>query len=435
MSLSKKFTIIFISSIILIAAINVIAFLFFYWVYLNIYLSDNKINKKDEITIDYINDIIEKQAIDEIDNIFTDTEIEFFELLEDNDWVIPLNKDENIDIVINYLIKSWVTPKYIEEIIPTDNFSKVLESLKNYDSAEYKFVNNLTDSIIITNLIALLIIIIIISILSTRIMYPIKKVTRKIKNIKNLTKIEEINYKNKKDEVWLLINAINWLNKRLKLQEHIKNRLLADISHELKTPISSIQCYLEWISDWIIKLDNKNLNSIKEEMNRLIKLVNKIMEFEEFESKNLKLEKSKENIFTIIRNIVETNKKKIKENKQMIKIVWDENLEIELDKNLFMQLVHNIIWNFLKYAWKRTLLTINITKKYISFNDNWKWTKSSNIPYLTEKFFQWWEKTWDITNRGLWIWLSLVQKIAESHNWNIDIKTDLWKWFTIKLYI
>jgi two-component system, OmpR family, sensor histidine kinase BaeS len=54
-----------------------------------------------------------------------------------------------------------------------------------------------------------------------------------------------LKYHNKKDEIGLLITAINKLNKKLNMQDEIRSRLLADISHELKTPITSIQCYLE----------------------------------------------------------------------------------------------------------------------------------------------------------------------------------------------
>jgi hypothetical protein len=56
----------------------------FYSSYLESYFVE-KVKSRDKITIEYINNVIEKQTIDDIDSIFTDTEIEFFELLEDND--------------------------------------------------------------------------------------------------------------------------------------------------------------------------------------------------------------------------------------------------------------------------------------------------------------------------------------------------------------
>ena len=105
------------------------------------------------------------------------------------------------------------------------------------------------------------------------------------------------------------------------MQEKIRNRLLADISHELKTPITSIQCYLEGISDGVIKLNEQSLNSIIAEMKRLISLVNKIMEYEKFENKKLDIITQEINIFELSKEIVETHKKRLKTNKQRVKIV------------------------------------------------------------------------------------------------------------------
>ena len=432
MSIARKFIIVLASSIFFLSLTNIIAFYIFYSSYLKIYLAE-KIKSRDEITIDYINAVIKKQTMDDIDSIFTDTDIEFFELLEDNNGKISLKEDENVDIVVNYLIKSWVAPKYIEEIIPSDNFWKVLDSLKDEKSPEYKFINRLRTSIIITNILAIILIIIVILIFTQKTILPIKEITRKIRKLKPWKEFSEIKY-DEKDEVWLLITAINWLNKRLSLQESIRNRLLADISHELKTPITSIQCYLEGISDGTIKLNEKNLVSIKEEMKRLISLVNKIMEYEKFENEKLKLDIKNINISYIIKETVETHKKRLKENKQRIRIFWNEDLEIKLDKNLFKQVIHNLIWNFLKYAWKNSILKINITKNYIDFSDNWAWIKANEVQFLTEKFYQWSiEKSWDVKARGIWIWLSLVQKIIESHWWKSELKSELGKWFSFKI--
>lgn len=441
MSLARKFIIAILSSIFFIATVNVLAFYIFYTTFLQTYLIE-KNNSRDEITIEYINEVIKKQTIDEIDSIFSDTEIEFFELLEDNDWEIPLDEQQNIDTVINYLVENWIAPKYIEEIIPTDNFWKVLEALKDENSPESKFISKLTIAIIITNIIAIWVIIWLLIIFIRHTIHPVKQVTKRIKDLdeeKNLVDyktIQDIYYYNKKDEIWLLIRAINNLNKKISLQDDIRTRLLADISHELKTPITSIQCYLEWISDWIIKLDQKNLNSITDEMSRLISLVNKIMEYEKLERKEIDLELTEFNIKNLIISLVETHKKRLKENKQRIKVSWAEELLLKADKDLFIQLVHNLIWNFLKYAWNNTILRINITKNYIEFTDDWVWVKSTEIPFLTEKFYQSnTAKTWNIESRWIWVWLSIISKIIKSHSWKYEIKTEEWKWFSFKLYI
>ena len=433
MSLARKFLIIILSSIFFITLVNIAAFYIFYSSYLKIYLAE-KFEKKDEITIDYINELIEKQTVDDIDSIFSDAEIEFFELLEINKWTIPLKSWKNLDIIVNYLVKSWVATKYIEKILPTDNFWKILENIKDKSTAEYRFIHRLTISVLVTNLIAILILILIIWIFIKNTIMPIKQVTEKIRKLKPWKENQIIEYK-RKDEIWLLITAITWLNKKLKVQKTIRSKLLADISHELKTPITSIQCYLEWIHDWVIKLDQKNLWAITDEMSRLISLVNRIMTYEKFENQKLEPEFKKYIMSDIIKQVVETHKKNLKEHKQRIKITWDENLKIKFDKNLLKQVIHNLIWNFLKYSWKNTLLTINITKNYIDFNDNWKWIKSSKIPYITEKFYQGeTEKSWDAKKRWIWVGLSLVDKIIETHNWRTEIKSDIWQWFSYKIY-
>lgn len=432
MSLWKKFILILALSIVTFTITTLWALYFFYTSYFKIYLVE-KIKTKDEITLDYINEIIEKQTLDDIDNIFSDVEIEFFELLEDNEWKIPLANEKNRDIVINYLVKSWVTPKYIEEILPTNNFEKIISSIKEQWSPESNFINRLILSILITDGIVLFVLFLILFVISRKIILPIRQATRELRTL-DVRKPNTVIHYGKKDEIWTLIEAINKLSERINVQETIRNRLLADISHELKTPITSIQTYLEWINDGIIKLDSKVLKSITEEMKRLIDLVNQIMDFEKFENISLELNLWKENISNIVKEINETHKNKLKQNHQRVKVAWDDNLEILVDKNLFKQVVHNIIGNFLKYAGRETLLTVNITKNYIDFTDNGKWVKAQEIPFLTEKFYQSSnEKTGDIKERWIGVWLSVVLKIIEAHGWKYQIKSDIGKWFSFKV--
>jgi capsular polysaccharide biosynthesis protein len=81
MSLSRKFVIVLIISVCSIAIVNIVAFYVFYNSYIKLYLSD-KIDSRQSVTIEYINNIIEQQTLEDIDDIFSDVELEFFELLD-----------------------------------------------------------------------------------------------------------------------------------------------------------------------------------------------------------------------------------------------------------------------------------------------------------------------------------------------------------------
>lgn len=431
MKISKKIILIIFFSIVFITITN------FLWLYIsyNIYIK-NYINLKNEqknsITIDYINKIIEEDNLNDIEDIFNDIEIELFEIIDKNNWIIPLNDEKNIDIVIKYLSKSWVNPKYIEEIIPKNYFEEIIKNIKNTTSPEYDFIQKIIKSIIIINIISISILIIIWFIFTIKTIRPIKEITLKLDSIDNLWNFKELSYKNK-DEIWLLVWAINKLNNKIKIQNKIRDNLLADISHELKTPITSLQCYMEWIKDNIIKLDERNLNNIIQEMNRLIKLVNIIMEFEKFNSEKIELKLEKENVKYITENIIKQFKQRLKTTNQKIITSWIKK-EILTHKDSYIQIAQNIIWNFIKYAWENTILKIDFQNNYIIFSDNWVWIDEKYLPFIKEKFFQIKkEKTWNIDKRWIWVGFSIIEKLILAMNWKMEIKSKLWEWLEIKI--
>lgn len=434
MSLSRKFVFVLIGSVCSIALLNIVAFYFFYTSYIQIYLWE-KIESRQDITIEYINTLIERQTEDELDDIFSDAELEFFELLDLNEGSIPLKEEKNVSIVVDFLVRSGVNAKYIEEVIPENTLQKALWLLQDKKSPESLFVSRLMYSMVGINILILWIFWALWYYFSKWTILPIRRATSQIKSLKFGKDGNIIEYK-KKDEIWLLVESINGLNSRLSIQETIRNRLLADISHELKTPITSIQCYLEGISDGVIKLSDKTLGSISAEMNRLIELVNLIMDYEKFENTDLRPVLQSHNVYSFIWAIVETQKPILDEKKQTIELIGSKNIEILFDKDLFTQLVYNLISNFHKYAGESTRLQISIYSERISFWDNGAGVKKIKIPYLFEKFYQGdKEKTWNASKRGIWVWLSIVKRIIEAHSWGYEIDSDHKKWFRFDIKI
>ncbi len=434
MTLSRKFISALLFSIFLIAIVNILAFYFLYTYNLEVYLTE-KSKSKSEITEKYITELLEKQAQDEVEDVFSgiksDVSLEFFELLEKNNKKIPLDKKENKDIVTKFLIKSWISQKYIQETIPDDNLQNILASLENENSLENKFLKNLIRNILIINGFLLLFLTLAIGYFTRKTITPINKITDKIKNLKFWETLKKIEYE-KNDEIGLLVKSINGLNSKLSVQEKIKTRLLADISHELKTPITSISCYLEGIQDGVIKLDNETLGNITEDMKRLIRLVNMIMKYEQFDNKTLKIEKHNKDLEILTQKVISQYENSLLQNNQSIRIIWTVTKKV--DKNLFKQIVHNIIWNFMKYAGKNSNLEIIFTEEYAIFKDDWMGVDRKEVPMLKEKFYQSKiEKTWKLEDRWIWVGLSIISKIVERHSWDFEIISDSGKGFILKI--
>ena len=134
--------------------------------------------------------------------------------------------------------------------------------------AAKELLNNFKNSIIIAIVMSLSIGIIIALILSTNITNPIKQIsdaTLKIKDGEYDINLEE----SKIIELQNLQNNIIYLSRNLKNQKYVRKQYAQDISHELRTPITNLQLYIEAIKDGVIDVDDQTLSSLLEEIHRL----------------------------------------------------------------------------------------------------------------------------------------------------------------------
>lgn len=79
------------------------------------------------------------------------------------------------------------------------------------------------------------------------------------------------------------MTTINSLNKNLSRQQKIRSDFLSDLSHEIKTPITAIKCYLEGMDDGVIEPNEKNFTLLHKEIDRLIDITGSVMDYEKLE--------------------------------------------------------------------------------------------------------------------------------------------------------
>lgn len=148
-----------------------------------------------------------------------------------------------------------------------------------------------------------------------------------------------------------LISTINNLHKSLSIQEKIRTEFLSDLSHEIRTPITAVQCYIEALEDGMMKLDKDTLPLLQSELSRLTSITGKIMDFESlthdiFDS--VKVERF--SLRKITEEIAQEYLPQFQKKDQSLSLELPTDTMTSMDKNMYIQILHNIFSNCIKYA-------------------------------------------------------------------------------------
>lgn len=234
--------------------------------------------------------------------------------------------------------------------------------------------------------------------------------------------------------------------RELKKLDEKKSEFLNIASHELRTPITSINWYLSMIIDWDMWEINDEvshyLKKVLSTSKRLLDLVNDMLDIAKLESWKAHYERKEFLINELIESIIEETSPlmKVKFHKAKIDISETNWLEIINDKNKIRQCIINLVSNavkFTKESWEIKISTKILDKKIkIIISDNWIWIKKEDQKIIFEKFWQIKNSlTRDIS--WTWLWLPIVRWIINDLWWNIEVESEEWKWscFTITLPI
>lgn len=272
----------------------------------------------------------------------------------------------------------------------------------------------------------------------TRIIFsPIVSLSQRLKKLTVERDYSKILYR-RKDEFSPLIQAVNTLSENLADQEKIRSDFVSDFSHEIKTPITALKVFLEGVEDGVVALDDKGLGVVHSELDRLLVITDSIMQYEKIEAyKERNAAKEEFDLTEILALLREEYLPILARNSQIIS--FDEApFPVFLERELMMQLVHNIYSNFTKYAGPNTLLSIQhyvrARKLTLLFEDDGRGVAKEHVKYLREKFYQADSgRSGAQSDRGIGIGVSLIEKIAKIHGGHMAITSDTGKGFRLKV--
>ena len=289
---------------------------------------------------------------------------------------------------------------------------------------QYEDLGIISLNILIFYILFVLIMIFLSLIFSQSLVAPIKKLSKLTILERERVNENEIIYPQREDEIGTLSKEIQNMSLGLKSQIEQLEKFSADVSHELKNPLTSLQSAIDLIDSNNIDEDKKNLliNNIKNDLKRMNQLITDISNFTRLKAE-IELEKNEyiklNNFFDEIPEIFTNNNKEVK----LIFIKHSENFEILANKNKLIQVFINLIENSISLSPDSSKILIQldtVDEKFISlrFYDQGKGVDLKDSEKIFERFYS--DRQENIKNHtGLG--LSIAREIIEHMHGSISL--------------
>lgn len=229
------------------------------------------------------------------------------------------------------------------------------------------------------------------------------------------------------DEMGYLSASLNYMSSQLRDMEDYQKKFVANVSHDFRSPLTSIKGYVEAMADGTIppEMQKKYLGIILFETERLTDLTQDLLTLNEFDSKNLLLNKENFDIHEMIKNVAASFEGTCTQKKISIELLFaSKQMEVFADKRKIQQVLYNLLDNAIKFSDPESTVTIETTERgekvSISVKDYGIGIPRSALGKIWERFY----KT-DLSRgkdkKGTGLGLAIVKEAIQAHGENISV--------------
>lgn len=306
-----------------------------------------------------------------------------------------------------------------------------------YSDNDIMFLNTLNKIFVVVGVVSLCLALIFGILMSEGLSRPISKVINAAEMISHGHYDNRIIEKSNISELSKLIGTVNNLAKVLENQEVLRKRLTADVAHELRTPLATLQSHMEAMIDGVWEPTVDRIKSCHEETIRINRLVGDMDKLSQYESENLILNKTEFDISEVINNIL-LNFETEYRNKN-IGIIYDkQELSLYADKDKISQIIVNLFSNALKYTPEGGKVVIEAVADrgnvILSIKDSGIGISEEDLPHIFERFYRA-DKSRNRMTGGAGIGLSIVKSIVDAHDGVISVNSEISKGTEFKVYL
>lgn len=311
------------------------------------------------------------------------------------------------NIVVNYEIKGYVLV-FLPESTITDNTIQITN---------------------VINIVLLVFIVLLAFLLLSIYVFTIVPLHKLIKAAREYSagQYEEPVKLNTHDEFHDLASAINYMASEITSLDDYQKKFVANISHDFRSPLTSIKGYAEAIQDGTIPYEqqNKYLEIILFETERLNKLTNNLLTLNSFERNGAFLNIVSFDINQVIKKTVQTfegtgTKKKI----TMNLVFSSKELYVDADIDKIQQVLYNLVDNAIKFSHTNSNIKISTSEKggkaFIAVKDYGIGIPKDSIQKIWERFYKI-DSSRGKDKKGTGLGLSITKEIITSHNENINV--------------
>ena len=276
-------------------------------------------------------------------------------------------------------------------------------------------------------------------ILAKRLSSPIIKINN------NAKKLARANYDAEFDiegpiEIKELANTLNIATKELGRLDTMQKELIANISHDLRTPLTMISGYAEVMRDIPDEITAENLQVIIDESARLTSLVNDLLNVSKLQAGTQTMNIQRMNLTRVVRQTVERYARFKEHNDFTINFDYTRDVYINADEIRLLQVVYNLINNAINYTGQDKTVTVTQTIEdgivRISVIDSGEGIKEEDLPLIWDRYYKV-DKVHKRAVIGTGLGLSIVKNVLLLHGSRFGVSSEVNKgsifWFEFKM--
>ena len=241
-------------------------------------------------------------------------------------------------------------------------------------------------------------------------------------------------------EIAELSDTLNYATEELAKTEKFQRELLANISHDLRTPLTMIIAYAEIMRDLPGENTPENVQIVIDESKRLTALVNDMLDVSKLQAGVLALDQKEYDLTESIRSVLNRFAKLTEQDGYTIQFEYWEHVLVEADEYKINQVVYNLINNAINYTgldkivWVRQIQVGGIVR--IEVIDSGIGIAKTELPYVWERYYKV-DKTHKRAVMGTGLGLSIVKNILKLHEANYGVNSEIGKgstfWFELQI--